>query len=87
MHTDFIPVRMWYGIGGCRGSVMSGFFVVKGELAAWALGLEEGDTLTDEEADRLFGRVEPPAPRRRKRRLGHEAYRLPSLRRRELVER
>jgi hypothetical protein len=66
---------------------MSGFFVVKGELAAWALGLEESDTLSGAEVADLFGQPEPPAPKRRKRRLGHEWYRTPFLRRGELTER
>ena len=63
---------------------MSGFFVVKGELAAWALGLEEDDTLSSSEVRQLFGASEPPPAKRRKRRLGHEFYRQPALRRREL---
>lgn len=66
---------------------MTGFFVVKGELAAWALGLEEDDTLTRAEVTELFGQTEAPTPRRRKRRLGHEWYRTPFLRRSELTER
>lgn len=66
---------------------MSGFFIVKGELAAWALGLEESDTLTGDELVRLVGHIEAPAPKRRKRRLSHEAYRLSPLHRRQLVER
>lgn len=66
---------------------MSGFFVVKGELAAWALGLEEDDTLSHEEVAELHARPEPPPSRRRKRRLGHEWYRTPFLRRSELLER
>ena len=66
---------------------MSGFFVVKGELAAWALGLEESDTLSGDEVMELFAEPKPPEPRRRKRRLGHEWYRTPFLRRRELIER
>lgn len=86
MHTDFIPDTIEYGIGGCRGGStgMSEFFVVKGELAAWALGLEDSDTLSPGEVRELFGQPEPPTPRRRKRRLGHEWYRQPALRRREL---
>ncbi len=63
---------------------MSKLFVVKGELAAWALGLEDSDTLSREEVRELF-QVQPPAPRRRKWRLGHEWYRQPNLRRRELL--
>lgn len=66
---------------------MSGYFVVKGELAAWALGLEDSDTLSAEEMRELFGQPEPPAPKRRKRRLGHEWYRQPAQRRRELLGR
>jgi hypothetical protein len=67
---------------------MSGFFVVKGELAAWALGLDESDALTTDEMVELYGRPELPAPKRRnKRRLGHEFYRTPLLRRRELAGR
>ena len=53
-------------------SGMNAFYMVKGELAAWALGLEESDTLSAVEARELFGQPEPPAPKRRKRRLGHE---------------
>lgn len=64
---------------------MSEFFVVKGELAAWALGLEDSDTLSGDEVRELFGQPEQPAPKRRKRRLGHEWYRQPLLRRRELL--
>lgn len=64
---------------------MSGFFIVKGELAAWALGLLEDDTLSAEDTAELFGATEPPPPKRRKRRLGHEFYRQPALRRRELL--
>ena len=66
---------------------MSEFFVVKGELAAWALGLDDSDTLPSDEVRELFGQPEPPAPKRRKRRLGHEWYRQPALRRRELLGR
>ena len=66
---------------------MSSFFVVKGELAAWALGLEESDPLSSDELVALYGKVELPAPKRRKRRLGHEVYRAPLLRRRELLGR
>lgn len=66
---------------------MSEYFVIKGELAAWALGLEESDCLSPDEVNELFGRPERPAPRRRKRRLGHEWYRQPDLRRKELVGR
>ena len=66
---------------------MSGFFVVKGELAAWALGLEESDTLSGDEVMELFAEPKPPGPRRRKRRLGHEWYRTPFPRRRELIGR
>ncbi len=63
---------------------MSGFFIVKGELAAWALGLQDDDTIPAEDVRELFGAAEPPPPKRRKRRLGHEVYRLPALLRREL---
>ena len=87
MHTDFIPAIIAISIGGCQGSGMSGYFVVKGELAAWALGLEQSDTLTRDEVDELFAEPETPAPRRLKRRLGHEWYRTPFLRRRELFDR
>lgn len=66
---------------------MTEYFVVKGELAAWALGLEESDRLSPEEVSELFGQPELPAPRRRKRRLSHELYRQPGLRRKELVGR
>jgi hypothetical protein len=66
---------------------MSGFFVVKGELAAWALGLEESDAPTTEELVALYGRPELPRPKRRSRRLSHEWYRTPLLRRRELAGR
>lgn len=89
MHTDFVPATIGPGIGGClRGPTgMSEYFVVKGELAAWALGLEESDTLSADEVRELFGQPETPAPKRRKRRLGHEWYRQPALRRRELMGR
>lgn len=63
---------------------MSAFFVVKGELAAWALGLEDSDTLSAVEVRELFGQPEPFTPKRRKRRLGHEWYRQPAPRWREL---
>jgi len=66
---------------------MTEYFIVRGELAAWALGLEQSDTLSGDEVKELFGSSEPSAPRRRKRRLGHEWYRQPALRRRELIER
>jgi len=66
---------------------MSGFFIVKGELAAWALGLQEDDTVPAEDVVELFRPAEPPPPKRRKRRLGHESYRQPMLRPRQLVER
>lgn len=66
---------------------MSEYFVVKGELAAWALGLEESDTLSADEIRELFGQPEPPVPKRRKRRLGHEWYRQTAPRRRELMGR
>jgi hypothetical protein len=66
---------------------MTGFFVVKGELAAWALGLEEDDKLSQIEVAELLPLPEPPPPRRRKRRLGHEWYRTPFLRRGELTDR
>jgi hypothetical protein len=66
---------------------MSGFFVVKGELAAWALGLDQDEVLPTEDAVLLRPAVEE-APKRRKRRLGHEHYRqLPVMLRRELSER
>jgi len=66
---------------------MTGFFVVKGELAAWALGLEEDDRLSQIEVAELIPLPEPPPARRRKRRLGHEWYRTPFLRRSELTDR
>ncbi|RYG85388.1 MAG: hypothetical protein EON59_12285 [Alphaproteobacteria bacterium] len=67
---------------------MSSFFVVKGELAAWALGLEESDVLSEHElVDLVELPGEPVVPKRRKRRLGHEWYRTPFLRRRELLGR
>lgn len=66
---------------------MTGFFVVKGELAAWALGLDDSDTLSEDETRELLDKAEPPAPKRRKWRLGHEWYRQPALRRRELLAR
>jgi len=66
---------------------MSSFYVVKGELAAWALGLEESDALSEREVFELQGRPELPPLRRRKRRLGHEWYRTPLFRRRESLER
>lgn len=65
---------------------MSGFFIVKGELAAWALGLEEDEVVPVEDT-LVLRAVEEAAPRRRKRRLGHESYRQLTLRRRELIER
>ena len=64
---------------------MSDIFVVKGELAAWALGLEEDDTLSQGEVRELFGTGEPPPEKRRKRRLGHEFYRQPVQRGRGLL--
>jgi hypothetical protein len=36
---------------------------------------------------KLFLAAEPPPPKRRKRRLGHETYRQPLLRQRQLIER
>jgi len=66
---------------------MSSFFVVKGELAAWALGLEEPDVLSQEEVVALHAGPQPAAQKRRRRRLGHEWYRTPLFRRRELLER
>ncbi|MGN6487754.1 MAG: hypothetical protein ACTHLT_08040 [Devosia sp.] len=66
---------------------MSGFFIVKGELAAWALGLEEDDLVPAEDVEELMRVAAPPPPRRRKRRLGHETYRQPALWRRELAAR
>lgn len=87
MHTDFIPNMIQLAPGGAGDWGMSGFFVVKGELAAWALGLEESDAPSTEDLVARYGRVELPAPRRRKRRLSHEWYRTLPLRRRELVER
>jgi hypothetical protein len=66
---------------------MSNFFIVKGELAAWALGLQEEDTVPAQDVAKLFLAAEPPPPKRRKRRLGHETYRQPFLRQRQLVER
>jgi len=66
---------------------MSSFFVVKGELAAWALGLEESEPLSTDELVELYGRPQIVLLKRRKRRLGHEWYRTPFLRRRELLER
>jgi hypothetical protein len=66
---------------------MSGFFVVKGELAAWALGLEESDAPSTDELVARYGRVDLTVPKRRKRRVGHEWYRTLPMRRRELVER
>ena len=65
---------------------MDRFIVVKGELAAWALGLEPSDTLSGSEVRELLGLPEPVmplVPRHRKRRLGHEAYRRPALQRTE----
>jgi hypothetical protein len=60
---------------------MGGFFVVKGELAAWALGLEEDDRLSPDEVAELSRKRGVEAPKRRKRRLGHESYRrLPAYR-------
>lgn len=66
---------------------MSSFFIVKGELAAWALGLQEDDTVPAEDVAEVLRTIEPPQPKRRKRRLGHELYRQPFLRQRQLVER
>jgi hypothetical protein len=66
---------------------MSGFFIVKGELAAWALGLQDEDTIPAEEMVELVVATEPPPPKRRKRRLGHESYRQPAARWRELLAR
>jgi hypothetical protein len=66
---------------------MTGFFIVKGELAAWALGLDQDELVPVEDTLVLHGAPEAKLPRRRKRRLGHEAYRQPMMRRRELVER
>jgi hypothetical protein len=54
---------------------MSAFFIVSGELAAWALGLEEDDRLSPDEIAELSGKRGIEAPKRRKRRLGHESYR------------
>jgi hypothetical protein len=66
---------------------MSGFFIVKGELAAWALGLEADDTLPTEDVSELLRATKLPRPKRRKRRLGHESYRQPARWRRELLAR
>jgi hypothetical protein len=66
---------------------MSSFFIVKGELAAWALGLQEDDTVPAEDVAELFRTAEPPPPKRRKRRLGHEFYRQPVSWQRQLAER
>jgi hypothetical protein len=66
---------------------MSGFFIVKGELAAWALGLEDDDRLPAEDVEELVGVSAAPPPKRRKRRLGHESYRHPVLWRREPLAR
>ena len=66
---------------------MTEYFVVKGELAAWALGLEDNDRLTLDEMREMLAHPRQPAPKRRKRRLGHESYRQPHLRWRELAGR
>lgn len=76
------PEGVVVGVSG-----MNALYMVRGELAAWALGLEDSDTLSPEEMRELFGQPEPPAPKRRKRRLGHEWYRQPAPRRREPLER
>jgi len=52
-----------------------------------ALGLEEDDRLWQIEVAELIPLPEPPPARRRKRRLGHEWYRTPFLRRSELTDR
>jgi hypothetical protein len=65
---------------------MNNLYVVKGELAGWALGLEEPEAPTFDELVAVYGRPDLSAPKRRKRRRGHEGYRLP-FRRGELTER
>jgi hypothetical protein len=68
---------------------MSNFFIVKGELAAWALGLEDDDRIPAADIGELelFKAAELPRPKRHKRRLGHAWYRQPFLRQRQLAER
>jgi hypothetical protein len=66
---------------------MSNFFIVKGELAAWALGLDQDDVV-DADDQVVLRAAEPPAlSKRRWRRMGHESYRPLAGRRRELAER
>jgi hypothetical protein len=59
---------------------MSKFVVVRGELAAWALGLGEADIVSSKD-DVLAADAARAPVRRKKRRLGHELYRLQSPRR------
>ena len=54
---------------------MNQFFVVRGELAAWALGLDEDEAIGAEDLE-LDQPVAATVTRRRlKWRIGHEAYR------------
>jgi len=64
---------------------MNGFFVVKGELAAWALGLDPDEGVPPEAPPPR--QIKVPRPPRRKRRLGHEWYRHPGLRRADVPAR
>jgi len=66
---------------------MSRFFIVKGELAAWALGLDQDEVVPAADVSELREAPDRTVPKRRKRRLGHEAYRLLTLPRREALAR
>lgn len=61
---------------------MSSFFIVKGELAAWALGLDQDDIVPAEDTAALRATELPAAPVNRRRwRRGHESYRALTTRR------
>lgn len=67
---------------------MSSFFVVKGELAAWALGLDQDEVVSEEDV-LVLEAAQPPVTmvKRRTWRMRHEDYRPIVVRRREPAER